>query len=305
MPLPLIPLIAAGSMLAGQGINAAATGANNRKQRKWSEKMYERQRQDSLMDWNMQNEYNSPQSQMARLRQAGLNPNLVYGNGATATSSQGVRQSSVESYNPQPMQFDPGSVLGAYFDTQVKEAQIDNLKQQNTNMAEQEKLIQAQVVATLAGIPQTQATTERIKTETKRAMFDLGLAGDLRQNSLDVANQTLANMRKSGDKTTAEISNLGEQNKQIRANVQYTIDQNRRANQLQDLTLQKAAMEVLQMQLQQSKTSAETRQINQAIENLKKDERLKQLDIDMKKTGVQPTDELWQRVLVRILNEIF
>lgn len=31
--------------------------------------------------WHMQNEYNSPSSQMSRLKQAGLNPNLVYGNG--------------------------------------------------------------------------------------------------------------------------------------------------------------------------------------------------------------------------------
>ncbi len=29
--------------------------------------------------WNMQNAYNDPSAQMARLKQAGLNPNLIYG----------------------------------------------------------------------------------------------------------------------------------------------------------------------------------------------------------------------------------
>ena len=31
--------------------------------------------------WNANNDYNSPKSQMQRLEEAGLNPNLVYGNG--------------------------------------------------------------------------------------------------------------------------------------------------------------------------------------------------------------------------------
>lgn len=37
--------------------------------------------------WNKSNEYNSPQAQMARLKQAGLNPNLVYGSGNVSGQS--------------------------------------------------------------------------------------------------------------------------------------------------------------------------------------------------------------------------
>ena len=36
----------------------------------------------NLEQWNRANEYNLPVNQMARLKQAGLNPNLVYGSGA-------------------------------------------------------------------------------------------------------------------------------------------------------------------------------------------------------------------------------
>ncbi len=83
MPSPLLPaLITGGASLLGQGINAISQGAMNKKSREWQEKMYGIQRQDSLADWAMQNEYNHPSSQMARLRAAGLNPNLVYGHGA-------------------------------------------------------------------------------------------------------------------------------------------------------------------------------------------------------------------------------
>lgn len=40
--------------------------------------------------WNRANEYNSPASQMQRLKAAGLNPNLAYGSGSVAgnTTSQ-------------------------------------------------------------------------------------------------------------------------------------------------------------------------------------------------------------------------
>ena len=60
--------------------------------------MYKRQRADNRQDattayqrsidmWNMNNAYNDPSAQMERLKQAGLNPNLVYGGGATTTAS--------------------------------------------------------------------------------------------------------------------------------------------------------------------------------------------------------------------------
>lgn len=37
--------------------------------------------------WHMQNLYNTPQNQMARFKQAGLNPNLIYGQGSPGNAS--------------------------------------------------------------------------------------------------------------------------------------------------------------------------------------------------------------------------
>ena len=48
--------------------------------------------------WNRQNEYNHPRAQMERLREAGLNPNLMYGQGQQ-TSSGSSRQ--MPQYNAQ------------------------------------------------------------------------------------------------------------------------------------------------------------------------------------------------------------
>lgn len=137
MPAPLlIPLIAAGASIAGQGINAIAQGSMNRKTRQFSEKMYNRQRQDSLSDWAMQNEYNSPQAQMERLRNADLNPNMVYGTGAVANNSSAPRGASAPNWSPQAPQFSPSQSLEAFTNTRVQQAQYDNLRMQKTLMAQ-------------------------------------------------------------------------------------------------------------------------------------------------------------------------
>ena len=50
--------------------------------------------------WKMQNEYNTPKAQMQRLRDAGLNPALIYGSGQTNTGVAGsVAPSKPAPYN--------------------------------------------------------------------------------------------------------------------------------------------------------------------------------------------------------------
>ena len=71
-----------------QGINVSGDMLSQRWQRKWLEKQYSVQKADALAQWNRENAYNSPKQQMQRLREAGLNPNLVYGKGADNISGQ-------------------------------------------------------------------------------------------------------------------------------------------------------------------------------------------------------------------------
>ena len=74
-----------GSLGVGVGTSAVSSGLNalfgnsaaskTRKHQRW---LAEYQYQKDLEMWNKQNEYNNPSNQMARLKDAGLNPNLVY-----------------------------------------------------------------------------------------------------------------------------------------------------------------------------------------------------------------------------------
>lgn len=68
-----LELISAG---IGTVANLFMNERNNRYNREQNEQAY----QQNLQMWNLQNAYNLPSNQIARLKQAGLNPNLIYGN---------------------------------------------------------------------------------------------------------------------------------------------------------------------------------------------------------------------------------
>lgn len=98
-----------------------------------NKQMAEYQYSKDLEMWNLQNAYNSPEMQMARLNKAGLNPNLVYGSGSVAGNTSG----SMPKYNAPTLQYnykpavDPGSAIAQYQDLEMRQAQIDNARTQN------------------------------------------------------------------------------------------------------------------------------------------------------------------------------
>lgn len=96
--------------------------------------------------WNRQNEYNSPSSQMARLKEAGLNPNLVYGTGAVGnTSSQLPKYNAPTAKFDSPAPFKGQSVqqgLQMYMDITQRQAVIDKVKSE-TELTQQKTLTEA------------------------------------------------------------------------------------------------------------------------------------------------------------------
>lgn len=79
--------LGAGAALVGGIFNNKSRRRESREQRKWNEDM-----------WNKQNAYNTPAMQMERLKKAGLNPALMYGQGnvGNAEKVQGYQQPQTE-----------------------------------------------------------------------------------------------------------------------------------------------------------------------------------------------------------------
>jgi len=138
------------------GIGSAVGGAfgyfGQKEANKTNIKLAEQARQHDISMWNAQNAYNTPAMQMQRMKEAGLNPNLVYGSGAAQTTAGSppkapVPQVDNEMASLAQMSLTP--MISLYQDWQVKKAQIDNLEaetrsKQTMNMLNSLKVLQEQ-----------------------------------------------------------------------------------------------------------------------------------------------------------------
>ncbi len=126
-----------GALGAGmQGLNSIKDNVlNNYYARKNASKEFRR----TVDLWNMENEYNKPVNQMARLKEAKLNPNMVYDGGATtlAASTHGAPRSN-ESWQGVKAGF--MDTINAYQDLRQKDAMTENLKIQNELLRQQERV---------------------------------------------------------------------------------------------------------------------------------------------------------------------
>ena len=73
--------------------NAGISAISNAKAYARSNKTYRKMRNDAILDRDHEEWYNSPEQQIKRLQAAGLNPNLVYGSGASAGVAGNTRES--------------------------------------------------------------------------------------------------------------------------------------------------------------------------------------------------------------------
>lgn len=280
MPGPLIPaLITGGASLLGSAIQAGSTANINKKTRKWNEEMYNRQRQDSLADYAMQNAYNHPSAVMQRLREAKLNPNLVYGGGDASMPSAQIKAADKGSWNPEVPQLDIGGAvstgIGAYYDTQLKQAQVNNLQKQNDVLQQEALLKAAQTIA-------TSMQANKTGVDTEAAKFSLDFEKDMRDISAEAR-------RLSVEKQDADITS--------------TVDANKRANEMQPYNI-RGALETMYLQAaQRAKTEDERRYIQQQIENLKKDNELKEVELRLRRIGISPTDKWWMRMFIQGLQD--
>ncbi len=123
----VIPALQAGASIVGNLLNTISTKSTNQRQQDFNTEMYNRQRADALADWEKQNQYNSPSQQMQRYKEAGLNPNLVYGQ---MTNSPVIRSTEAKAPDFVAPRIDTNGInnaLGSYYDIKQKEV---NIKQQ-------------------------------------------------------------------------------------------------------------------------------------------------------------------------------
>lgn len=117
--------ITAAAGAAQTGLNLSLSGSLNRKTRKFAAKQADLQYQRSLNMMQMQNEYNSPAAQVARLKQAGLNVGLMYQNAGAGGESAQPASPEMASWSPIAPNVDGLNLIAQ---AALQKAQIDNIE---------------------------------------------------------------------------------------------------------------------------------------------------------------------------------
>lgn len=115
--------------------NAITGGASARKQYQYQSKLMDKQNNFALSMYNMDNRYNSPVMQRARLEEAGLNPNLMYGNGGIQNTSSGA-PGSASGQAPQVDYGKPSEVMSSVMQYALVNAQTDKMNEETRLAAE-------------------------------------------------------------------------------------------------------------------------------------------------------------------------
>lgn len=127
---------------------------------------YQQQVADNLAQWNRQNQYDSPSAQMARFADAGLNPDLIYGQQSNTSPMQiAPEQAGVPNY---------GSIINSAMGNLSQSLQAEEMKDA------QIQLLQSQATKNYSDIENDKVALEQKWHDLER--LDDELAEDLRRN---------------------------------------------------------------------------------------------------------------------------
>lgn len=259
---------AAAAASAAAGLDAAATARLNKKQRQFAIDM-----------WNMQNAYNTPQMQMQRFKDAGLNPNLIYGQGNSGNAGAvSTPEFKVPEWGQALSAAVPAglSALNQMYDFDIKEQQKDNLEAQNAVILQEARLKAAQVVQTL--------------TNTDRQKFDLDFERSLASVSADARRAALHNLQVNTDLSIR---------KDLREAVQTAANVTEAVERTKNLLVQRNNLRIQQTKdrAEIERIQADTRRIKATVQILHEEGLIKEIHRKMWDDGISPNDPQWSRLL--------
>lgn len=260
----LLPALgSAASSIIGSTVNSNANAKAQDRANAANMELAKYQNQANIDLWNKQNEYNTPQAQKSRLLAAGLNPALMYGQSA----STGIASAPPKVEAPKVEAY-TGRNLGigqagsSFFQTMQTMASVKNAQQQNSNLAAQESFTKQQTIN--LGLDAANKAIQNSRSE-----LDLQTARELQKTTIDAAKENLMQLYLQAPKIYAE-------NERIRE-------------------------EVKRLQFENEMKPAQAEQLMYSIQRLKLDNDMTEFENRLKKMGIYPQDQLWQRILARLV----
>jgi len=294
-------VIGGGTSLLGDVFNLFGQSKANREQEQYNIGLMNQQRQWAVQDLANQNAYNSPVQQMQRLKEAGLNPNLVYGEGIQATG-QADQPRSVATPS-----FNPGNTLSSFsnlggqtmsalqtgFDLSKTEQETKNLGKSRDN-----------IIADTAN-KQKLAVFQDIKNIEEKSN---GRADPAMSRWFQEMDQNIKGYEENQSSNQSRTSNLDPFKTSLNFNV--IKDQNARdwADNARREAMQKPTLALAIQSVQNSlEQNAGMRQANQnaaaEFQNIMESTHVKQIDAQLKnkELGNSETQKLMQSVIDMII----
>lgn len=279
-----------GSALDGY-FNRRATRRQNEMSRRHSDNRYNQMRKDALSDFNLTNAYNSPAQQMQRLKEAGLNPHLIYGKGAVQTA-----QSPKQSTAAAPQFNVPTSNIGASIASGLQSG-INTFQ-----MAQQKRLNDATIATQQANQTKALAETGKLMMDTKFGKFTLGLQNELRDTTIQAAKLTNLQLQALTSKTTQETSNL--KTTQTIGLKELELKKIATSNDVK-----KTALMILNSKIDRQFKSAQTQKVQQETKNLLETKKIltqtaiiKKWEAELTRRGLNPKDQVAWRLLEKMVS---
>lgn len=256
--------ISAGGSIVNNLIGGSNQAGSDTRSQNFAREMYDREGKDAYNRWLAENAYNHPLQQMERLRQAGLNPHLVYGKGADTTAASIANPSSKSA----PQEAHKPDISGVsdsfmkYFQLKNMQAQTDNINAQ-TAVAHKEALLKS-----------VQTASEAQNLQGRE--FDLGQK--LKLNDSVIQKALLENQEKNQSMGLAMNRDRREQ----LSNVEH----------------------LLTSKLNRAKGAEEIKHLKASIEALENTNIVKRVEAKLAQEGILPSDPNWARFFAKKLLDL-
>lgn len=224
-----MPPFAALAPVIGAGISGISSVLQNASQNRQIQKtnefnkqfaldMYNLNRRDTLADWNRINEYNSPQAQIQRFKDAGLSPHLIYGQMTNAPVIKTPDAPKFEAMvkKPIPIGDSINNALSTYISTRQFQADMDLTAQNLKTKALNDEYIKANTLKVLQDTDIKKAGEQRMQelfpATLGKALADMEYANE-RWEAQDLQNEF--NKKSFNTKLDSLITNLAKTKESI------------------------------------------------------------------------------------------
>lgn len=249
----------------GAGISAIGSIFSNRKNRRFADEQRRKSFQDNVDFWNMQNAYNTPERQMQRFKDAGLNPNLIYGQGNAGNAG------AIQSPDAQKMQY--------------------------KNVGEQAGPMAADFITQLYNVRQMQAATDKLKADATVSENTAALLG-IRQQS-----EALDYMQK-GELYSTNVDYRKGQYRQLTQDIDLAKRADMRAEIQLGRNVKESIQRVLKSKEDVLASQVGRRKAELIMKGIASDNAVKELDKYFADRKIRPQDPFYAHAITTLIDTI-